>query len=135
MLSEEVPFVKRFGNWTGFRIRHEGLQSHGGNFFQHDGVVRSICRGLSPTKRRVAGDQDARHMKGISLSEESNDGVAGIGFVVRANLRRSERSGHRNGTMKIIGVCGAETRYSALGLSPRSSCSRGCVRNSTNRGK
>src|SRR5882757_10968754 len=117
-----------------FGIRSERLRCHGGDFFYDYSYVRCFGGRGAPAKGRVSGDENSGLMQWVELCESPNDGMAGICFVIRANLRRGKGLGHWNGAMEVIGGCGAEARNFALGLSPGRSRSRVCVRHASDGG-
>jgi len=73
-----------------FGVGSERLRCHGGDFFyDHRHVAASVA--LRPTKGGVTRDQHGWLMQRIEFCKSSNDGVAGVRLVVRANLRRCKR--------------------------------------------
>src|SRR5258708_9579005 len=89
----------------------------------------------APAKGCVSGDEHGWLMQRVEFCKSPNDGMAGVGLIVRANLRRCKRFGHWNGAVEIIGVRGAEARNFALRLCPGSGRSRMCVRDASDGGE
>ena len=121
MLAQEMLVVEVLGNRMSFRVGGQGLEGHGGDLFDDAGDVGGFGRGSAPTKRGVPGDQHRWRTKWIEFGEAADDGVAGIGFVLGANLPGSEGARHRNRAVEVVGMGSAKTRDFAPGLRPRGS--------------
>src|SRR5258708_32545388 len=99
-----MPVVQVRRDAARFGVSSKALRRHGGDFFYDYSYVRCFGGRGAPAKGRVSGDENGGLMHRIQLCKSSNDGVAGIGFIVRANLRRGKGLGHWNGAVEVIGV-------------------------------
>lgn len=118
MLSEKVFFVEDLGDGASLGVGDESVQSHRGDFLDKDRVVSGIGRSFSPAERSMSRDEDTWNVQGIAFGDATNDGQAGVPFIVIANFSRTERLGDGNRSVEIIGVGGAKAGDFALRLSP-----------------
>src|SRR5271168_1468027 len=135
VFPKKVFLLQMLGNRPRLGISDQRLRGQGGNFFQDDGNVRRFRGRISPTKRSMACHQYRWSLRGIELCEAAHDRMAGVNFIVGANLRGREWLGERNWTIKVIGMRGAETRDFPLGLRPGSCGARVGMRHAANFGK
>src|SRR5258708_35309524 len=99
-----MPVVQVRRDAARFGVSSKGLRRHGGDFFDDYSYVRCFGGRGAPAKGRVSGDENSGLMQWVEFCKSSNDSMAGICFVVGANLRGAERLGHRNGPVEIVGV-------------------------------
>src|SRR5215469_1481976 len=94
-----------------------------------------FCGGGSPAKRRVAGNQDPRHMQGILFAYATRDGQAGVPLVVRMNFLLRKGLCDGDGAVEVIGMRRPETRNGAPCLRPRRGSSGMSVSHPADRGE
>ena len=99
------------------RVQLQGFQSHFGDDFQSQRIFDRFFAARTPYERPVSVDQDGRNFDRIKNFEQLDDDIPGLPFVRRSNFRRSHWPRYRYFSIKIVCVCGPQTRNAPPGLS------------------
>jgi hypothetical protein len=128
MLAQVVVFgnvqrQSKFGRAgkIGCGAEEDTAEGKAGNVLEDVGVFNGLGGIFAPRKRSMAGYQHAGDGEGVEIlqAEAADDDRTRVVDVGLDYLGGGEGLGHGNGTVKVVGMGGAEAGNGASGLGPR----------------
>ncbi len=101
-------------------MEQNGTKSEAGDVFKDVGVFHGFGSVLSPGEGGMTGNEDARDGDGVKIAgaEAAHDDGTGVADVGFGYFLGGEWLGNGDGSVKVVGMGGAETRDGAAGLRP-----------------
>src|SRR5205807_6358232 len=116
VLAKEVLVVQFAHERLRLGVNYQGVIRHARYIFQSHGIMGSFARTRSPAERSMSSHQHGRNPIRIEAAKTFTNRNSGFALVLASDLRRTQPSGDRHLTVKVVGMVSPKARNRLLRL-------------------